>query len=384
MKKEFDKIIESGPSDTILLNNVNCPEYGRKMDDFNIGDVYIHPRSITVNRDHAYDYTSTFHESSPLYRSLPYALAHGFTDTPVHPLHIFNIALSLGVQNNSEKAIANLGYYNLFFQRTVYPGDTIRSMSSVIEKKDRGDKPGIVHVRTAAVNQMNEIVLHYERKIMIPPGKSEKVSSFPDEKFPELNYTALLPHYKKCPHDLVSQTGEGTYFEDLHEGSIFAHRNMRTITDEHIPWTYKVGNTHPLHYDQIYASSLSGDMGGKCVVYGGLVFSWLAGLAGRDCTENALWDIAYTEGYHTRPAFSGDTIGSITRILKKEDGPVPGTGILQMQLIGIKNMPPRDAFQTYGEELFIKEVEKKNRNLNKIENKIFEIERKILIKKRPK
>jgi len=383
MKKEFDRIAEFAPALNVSLNSVIAPEYGRRMDDFNTGDVYIHPRSITINSDHAYSYTSTFHETSPLYRSLPYAIAHGYTDIPVHPLHVFNIALSLGVQNNSEKAIANLGYYNIFFQRTVYPGDTIRSMSQVIDKKDRGDKPGIVHVRTAAVNQMNEIVLHYERKIMIPPGKSENAVFFPDEKFPELNLAAILPNFKKCPHDMTAQTGRDTFFEDFQEGSILAHRNMRTITDEHIPWTYKVGNTHPLHYDGIYASSLSGDMGGKCIVYGGLVFSWLAGLASRDCTENALWEIGYTEGYHTRPCFTGDTIGSITRILKKEEGPFDGTGIIQMQLIGVKNITPADAIQEYGENIFRKEIDKKEKGLNKIENKIFEIERQIIIKKRP-
>ncbi|MDH5657047.1 MAG: acyl dehydratase, partial [Spirochaetia bacterium] len=260
---------------------------------------------------------------------------------------------------------------------------TIRSISKVLEKKDRGDKPGIVKVKTAALNQKHEVILHYERKIMIPPGKTSATSSAAGLPFPDTGLTAVLPDFKTCPESMISQTSANTYFEDFNEGQIIVHKNMRTITDEHIPWTYRVGNTHPLHYDEIFASGLSGDMGGRPVVYGGLVFSWLAGLAGRDCTENVLWEKSYTEGYHTRPAFSRDTIGSITRILKKSDGPVQGTGTLQMQLIGVKNIKTMDAIQKFGKELFIKEIDKKKMNLEKIENKIFEIERELIIKKRP-
>lgn len=51
---------------------------------------------------------------------------------------------------------------------------------------------------------------------------------------------------------------------------------MRTITDEHVPWTYRMGNTHPLHYDRLYSSGLSGPMSGEPIVYGGLVFGWLS------------------------------------------------------------------------------------------------------------
>ncbi|MCB1708060.1 MAG: MaoC family dehydratase, partial [Halioglobus sp.] len=43
--------------------------------------------------------------------------------------------MSLGVQNDSEKAIANLGYYQVQFLRPVYPGDTLRAFTRVLERK---------------------------------------------------------------------------------------------------------------------------------------------------------------------------------------------------------------------------------------------------------
>ena len=73
-----------------------------------------------------------------------------------------------GVQNDSEKAIANLGYYQVQFLRPVYPGDTLRAFTRVLERKDRGpDKPGIARIRTVGVNQDDKVVLQYERKIMV-------------------------------------------------------------------------------------------------------------------------------------------------------------------------------------------------------------------------
>ena len=57
--------------------------------------------------------------------------------------------------------------------------------------------------------------------------------------------------------------------------------------------------------------------------------------------------------------------------------------ILHAQFIGVKNKRPAEVLDEQGEDLFIKENEKKNLGKEKIDSKIFEIERKILIKKRP-
>lgn len=365
-------------------------EYGRYLEDFSDGDIFIHPRALTIDRGFARDYATTFHEACPLYLSVPYAVGCGFRDMLVHPLLVFNVALSLGVQNNSEKAIANLGYYDVHFLRPVYPDDTLRSRTRVLSRKSRGDdKPGIVHVRTIALNQRNEPVLQYERKIMVSPrGKNPLSASnippatgaifFPEEKQPRMH----LPDLPAKFNDLADYTGRNTYFEDFSAGQVFVHKNMRTITDEHVPWTYRVGNTHPLHYDRMYSKGLSGPMSGEPIVYGGLVFGWLAGLASRDTSENMIWDMGYTEGYHTQPAISGDTVGAISRILATEEGPMRGTGLVQIQLIGVKNIHPMEAVQRFGADLFVKENSKKDMGKEKIPEKIFEIERRILIKKR--
>ncbi|MBX7058061.1 MAG: MaoC family dehydratase [Leptospirales bacterium] len=382
---DWKPLQELAPGKAAALDQVSAPEYGRYLDDFRAGDVFIHPRAFTIDRSFAQEFSTVFHEANPLFLSAPYAQAHGFSDMLVHPLQTFNVVLSLGVQNNSEKAMANLGYYNVAFLRPVYPGDTITARSKALSRKERGEgKPGIVHVRTLGINQRQEVVLQYERKIMIPPRKSgEPRHGDPGAPFPEISAPRVeLPELHAPAAEFQWHTWPQTYFENFKPGQIIVHKNMRTITDEHVPWTYRMGNTHPLHYDRLYSQGLSGPMSGEPIVYGGLVFGWLAGLASRDVTENMLWDLGYNEGYHTQPAISGDTVGAITRILSCEEGPIAGAGVVQMQLIGVKNIKTPEALQRFGADLFIKENDKKDMGKEKIPEKIFEIERRVLIKKR--
>lgn len=364
----------------INLKQVKSPSYGRNLEDFAQGDVYVHPRGLTITRGLAIDFATTFHEANPLYLNVQFAKMHGFRDVLVSPLLTMNVALSLGVQNDSEKAMANLGYYNVKFCNTVYPEDTLRAYTQVLNVRDRGPgKPGIITIRTVAANQHREIVLQYDRKIMVNSvgGKGEATTQIIHEIYEIKEPRVSLPENKTYPRDL---TGVNSYFEDFKVGDIFLHANGRTITDEHYAWTYRVMNTHPLHYDKLYSAGLSGKMSGEPIVYGGLAFAWLCGLASRDVSENALWDLGYTEGYHTQPVVSGDTLYAISRVIARE-GFDDRAGIVQFQLIGLKNIKSKDALEKFGADLFIKENDKKDLGKEKIPEKIFEIERRLLIKK---
>lgn len=384
-KIPYPKFIEKAPSFTANLNQVKKLEYGRVLEDLDEGEVFCHPRGITITKAFAIDFATTFMETNPLYLNEGYAKAHGFRDLVVSPLMVMNIALSLGVQNDSEKAVANLGYYNVCFVKPVYPGDTLRAMTKVLKREMKeGGKPGIATIRTIALNQNEELVLQYDRKIMVAPaGKKTEASTIANQPFPEMaEPTMEIPDFPKSfPKNL---TGVRTYFEDFQVGDILVHANGRTITDEHYAWTYKVMNTHPLHYDRLYSTARTGAMSGEPIVYGGLVFAWLAGLASRDTTENALLDFGYTEGYHTQPAVSGDTVTAISRVLAKEEGHAGvNAGIITFQLIGMKNIRASQALEKFGADLFIKENDKKKLGKEKIPEKIFEIERRVLIKKKP-
>jgi 2-methylfumaryl-CoA hydratase len=373
----------------IALGKTRHPQYGRYLDELEPGQVFEHPRGFTFTTSNMLNFARTFMQANPLYLNSPYARAHGFRDLPASTQMVFNVTLSLGVQNDSEKAIANLGYYQVQFLRPVYPGDTLRAFTKVLERKDRGpDKPGITRIRTVSVNQHDEVVLQYERKIMVgwrgarPPTTpaSDVAAVFPGENTPQLH----LPLNGK-PLGNSGLTGPNTWLEDFASGDIIVHANGRTITEEHMALTYLVGNSHPLHFDRLFSTAQSGKMSGEPIVYGGLVFAWLEGLASRDVSENAVWELGFTEGYHTQPAFAGDTVGALSRILAVED--VAGAdayGLVSMQLVGVKNITAAAALEKYGADLFIKEDSKRDAGKDKIADKIFEIERRLLIKRRPR
>jgi 2-methylfumaryl-CoA hydratase len=378
---------EVSGSVAVNLEWARRPQYGRYLDEFVPGQVFVHPRGYTFERGPMLDFARVFMQCNPLYLNLEYAKAHGFTDLPASPQMVFNVVLSLGVHNDSEKAIANLGYYNVQFLRPVYPGDTLRGYTKVMDRKARGeDKPGIVLIRTLGINQHNQVVLQYERKIMVgyrgdrlptTPAPTTPVE-FPWVEHPVVELPITGGHY---PAQL---TGPNTYFEDFSLGDLIVHANGRTITDEHMAWTYLVGNTHPLHFDRVYSTGLSGKMSGEPIVYGGLVFAWLEGLASRDVSENALWELGFTEGYHTQPAVSGDTVAALSRVVATETLPNnDSAGIVTFQFIGVKNISASTALETYGADLFIKENDKQKLSKEKLSSKIFEIERRLLIKRRP-
>lgn len=371
------------------MSHVRSPEYGRYLDQFTEGDVFVHPRGFTLYSTFAQEFATTFMDANPLYLNEPYARAHGFENLVVPPLMVLNLVLSQGVQNDSEKAIAHLGYYDVRFLAPSYPGDTIRSMTKVLSKKDRGPgKPGIVSVRTIGVNQKSDVVLRYDRKIMIPqrdagapavPASTKVIRDLPEGVDAQPRVPSVAIGY---PDDL---TGTGTYFEDFTPGETIVHANGRTVTDEHFTWTYRVGNTHPLHYDRLYSKGREGKMSGEPIVYGGLVFAWIAGLASRDTTENAIFELSYDEGYHTQPTIAGDTLTAISRVTGvAESATHANAGEVSLKLIGLKNIKASEALERFGEDLFLRENDKEKLGKQKIAEKVFEIDRKVLIKKRPK
>jgi 2-methylfumaryl-CoA hydratase len=370
---------------------VRHPHYGRYLEEFVPGQVFVHPRGFTFFRAQMEAFARTHMQCNPLYLNEEFARASGFAGLVASPQMVFNVVLSLGVQNDSEKAMANLGYYDAQFLQPVHQLDTIRALTKVIDRKERGaGKPGIVTIRTLGINQHQQVVLQYERKIMVAgQGNRPATTPLPSSGgaapvFPWVDDAAVfLPAF---PATLpAGLTGPHSFFEDFVPGEIIVHANGRTITDEHLPLTYAVGNTHPLHFDRVFSSGLSGKMSGDPIVYGGLVFAWLEGLASRDISENSVWELGFTEGYHTQPAVSGDTVAALSRVLAAEDAPATldaQFGIVTFQLIGVKNLSAAQALAQHGADLFIKENDKKDLGKEKIDEKIFEIERRLLIRKR--
>jgi acyl dehydratase len=135
-------------------------------------------------------------------------------------------------------------------------------------------------------------------------------------------------------------TRDDNYYEDLKVGETIVHPRGRTVSDEHMMWTNFVLNTAQLHFNQkMCDDSPSTTFNGRRVVYGGIVFAFVAGLASEETEENALAQLSYDEGRHLNPVFAGDTLFAESTIVSKTEDDArlldyPNAGVVKILLKG--------------------------------------------------
>ncbi len=143
---------------------------GRYFEDFQVGDVYKHEPGRTITEMDNTMFTLMTMNTHPLHFNEDYASKTQFGRRVVNGTLVFAIAVGMSVSDVSQKAIANLMYENVDHVRPVFNGDTIYSVTEVLEKKESSSKPdrGIVYVETKAHNQNGEQVLTLRRRVLVP------------------------------------------------------------------------------------------------------------------------------------------------------------------------------------------------------------------------
>src|SRR5688572_16000215 len=141
---------------------------GNFLEDFRTGEQLVHAVPRTVTEGDAALYVGLTGDRYPLHCSDEFARSLGFERATINDLLVFHVVFGKTVNDVSLNAVANLGYAGLRFLAPVYPGDTLRSVSKVLGKKENksGDS-GIVWVKTTGTNQRGEVVLEYTRWVMV-------------------------------------------------------------------------------------------------------------------------------------------------------------------------------------------------------------------------
>jgi itaconyl-CoA hydratase len=134
--------------------------------------------------------------------------------------------------------------------------------------------------------------------------------------------------------ELSKLTGAANYFEDFEVGVVIKHARGKTVTPlENVLITNMVMNTAQGHFNEdIMKSSAFG--GGGVVVYGGVNFSLVLGLASQDCCENALAELGLDNVKLTRAVGHGDTLYAYSEVLNKQDGDQPDAGVVTFRHYG--------------------------------------------------
>jgi 2-methylfumaryl-CoA hydratase len=257
----------------------------------------------------------------------------------------FHIVFGKTVNDVSLNAVANLGYAGVRFLQPVYVGDTLRTVSKVLGKKEnRNGKTGVVWVKSTGTNQRGEIVLEFYRWVMVnkrdpstPTGASDR-PAMPKEVAPDelvVPATLDLSGYEGWP------SGGRAYFDDYEAGEKIDHVDGMTIEEaEHAIATRLYQNTAKVHFDAVQTKDTRF---GRRLMYGGHVISIARSLSFNGM-ERVLGILAWNGGAHANPTFAGDTIYAYSEILDKAE--LPGRndcGALRVRLVGLKDVRPTDA-----------------------------------------
>ena len=107
--------------------------------------------------------------TNPIHFDAEYAAATEWGRPLVDSTFTLALVTGLSVEAVSEHGV-NLGWHEVRLPAPVFAGDTIRAETEVLEKRGSRSRPGrgIVTVRTRGLNQHDEVVIEFERSIMLP------------------------------------------------------------------------------------------------------------------------------------------------------------------------------------------------------------------------
>jgi acyl dehydratase len=142
---------------------------GRHFEDFEVGDMYEHPLGRTVLPTDNSWFTLLTQNSAPLHFDRHYAAQTSWGQPLVDSTFTLALVTGQSVTDISQHVFANLGWDDVRLPHPVFEGDTLYSRSTVLATRPSGSRPdvGIVRVRTEGYNQDGDIVIHFERTLMV-------------------------------------------------------------------------------------------------------------------------------------------------------------------------------------------------------------------------
>jgi acyl dehydratase len=144
--------------------------YGRYLEEFTVGDVYMHwpVKTVTEAEDHLFCLLTMNHH--PLHINDVYAGQSQQGRNVVAGPYVYSLIFGMTVADVSGKAIANLATDDLKHPAPVFHGDTLYTESEVFEVRPSESKPdrGVVRVHTRAYNQDGTLVAEFKRAVLVP------------------------------------------------------------------------------------------------------------------------------------------------------------------------------------------------------------------------
>ena len=144
--------------------------YGRYYEEFKIGDVYEHRPGRTITESDNTWFTLLTMNQHPVHFDAEYASHSEFGKPLVNSCLTLSIVAGMTVSDVSQKNIANLGWTDIKLPNPVFVGDTLVAETEVLDKRESKSRPtqGIVTVRTTGFKQRGEVVMMFDRVMLVP------------------------------------------------------------------------------------------------------------------------------------------------------------------------------------------------------------------------
>jgi itaconyl-CoA hydratase len=142
---------------------------GRTYEELEVGAVYRSRFGRTVlDADNVW-FTLLTLNTNPIHFDAQYAAQTEWEKPLVDSTFTLALVTGLSVVDVSERAV-NLGWREVTLPAPVFAGDTIRAETEILEKRESRSRPGqgIVTVRTRGLNQRDEVVIAFERTVLVP------------------------------------------------------------------------------------------------------------------------------------------------------------------------------------------------------------------------
>jgi itaconyl-CoA hydratase len=143
----------------------------RTYDELEVGAVYRSRFGRTVLEADNVWFTLLTMNTNPIHFDAAYAAGTEWKRPLVDSTFTLALVTGLSVYDVSEAAV-NLGWREVRLPAPVFAGDTIRAETEVLSKRESASRPGsgVVTVRTRGLNQRDEVVIDFERTVLVPLG----------------------------------------------------------------------------------------------------------------------------------------------------------------------------------------------------------------------
>lgn len=134
---------------------------GLYFEEFEVGKVYEHPLTRTVTEYDNMQFSLMTLNPQPLHVDHDFASRTEWGKPLFNSLYTLGIMVGMSVQDTTlGTTIGNLGMSDVRFPKPVFAGDTLRSTTKILSKRESASRPtaGIVEFEHTCLNQRGEVV----------------------------------------------------------------------------------------------------------------------------------------------------------------------------------------------------------------------------------